>query len=158
MDHFGVRSHNLAVAHQENGFFEREITPLTLPDGTVVRVNAEQLADGSILLVDARNGVLVQSRRHARIARLLGIQDFVLAINGHELDEKLNIYALLENTVGRQVVVTVAQDAAGKGRRDITVEPVGNTPSEFEKFIVADRANAGRLLKSLGIKPADVPN
>ena len=41
---------------------------------------------------------------------------------------------------------------------DLTVEPVGNTPSEFEKFIVADRANAGRLLKSLGIKPADVPN
>jgi acetyl-CoA C-acetyltransferase len=36
MDHFGVRSHNLAVAHQENGFFEREITPITLPDGTVV--------------------------------------------------------------------------------------------------------------------------
>jgi acetyl-CoA C-acetyltransferase len=36
MDHFGVRSHNLAVAHQENGFFEREITPLVLPDGTVV--------------------------------------------------------------------------------------------------------------------------
>jgi acetyl-CoA C-acetyltransferase len=36
MDHFGVRSHNLAVAHQENGFFEREITPLTLPDGTVI--------------------------------------------------------------------------------------------------------------------------
>jgi acetyl-CoA C-acetyltransferase len=36
MDHFGVRSHNLAVAHQENGFFDREITPLTLPDGTVV--------------------------------------------------------------------------------------------------------------------------
>jgi acetyl-CoA C-acetyltransferase len=36
MDHFGVRSHNLAVAHQENGFFEREITPLVLPDGTIV--------------------------------------------------------------------------------------------------------------------------
>ena len=36
MDRFGVRSHNLAVQHQENGFFEREITPLTLPNGTVV--------------------------------------------------------------------------------------------------------------------------
>ena len=36
MDRFGVRSQNLAVEHQENGFFEREITPLTLPDGTVV--------------------------------------------------------------------------------------------------------------------------
>ena len=42
-------------------------------------------ADVAILLVDARNGVLVQSRRHARIARLLGIQDFVLAINKMDL-------------------------------------------------------------------------
>ena len=36
MDHFGVRSQNLACEHQDNGFFEREITPLTLDDGTVV--------------------------------------------------------------------------------------------------------------------------
>jgi acetyl-CoA C-acetyltransferase len=36
MDRFGVRSHNLACEHVENGFFEREITPITLPDGTVV--------------------------------------------------------------------------------------------------------------------------
>jgi acetyl-CoA C-acetyltransferase len=36
MDRFGVRSQNLAVEHVEKGFFEREITPLTLPDGTVV--------------------------------------------------------------------------------------------------------------------------
>ncbi|MEQ1758936.1 MAG: GTP-binding protein [Vicinamibacterales bacterium] len=42
-------------------------------------------ADVAILLVDARNGVLTQSRRHARIARLLGIQDFVLAINKMDL-------------------------------------------------------------------------
>jgi acetyl-CoA C-acetyltransferase len=36
MDRFGVRSQNLACEHIEKGFFEREITPLTLPDGTVV--------------------------------------------------------------------------------------------------------------------------
>ena len=36
MDRFGVRSQNLACEFQENGFFAREITPLTLPDGTVV--------------------------------------------------------------------------------------------------------------------------
>jgi acetyl-CoA C-acetyltransferase len=36
MDRFGVRSQNLACAHVENGFFAREITPLTLADGTVV--------------------------------------------------------------------------------------------------------------------------
>ncbi|HVA70118.1 MAG TPA: acetyl-CoA C-acetyltransferase [Acidimicrobiales bacterium] len=36
MDEFALRSQELAVAHQENGFFEREITPVTLADGTVV--------------------------------------------------------------------------------------------------------------------------
>jgi acetyl-CoA C-acetyltransferase len=36
MDEFGARSQQRAVANQENGFFEREITPLTLPNGTVV--------------------------------------------------------------------------------------------------------------------------
>ena len=36
MDRFGVRSQNLACEHQDNGFFEREITPLTLADGTVI--------------------------------------------------------------------------------------------------------------------------
>jgi sulfate adenylyltransferase large subunit len=42
-------------------------------------------ADVAILLVDARNGVRPQSRRHARIARLLGITDFVLAVNKMDL-------------------------------------------------------------------------
>jgi sulfate adenylyltransferase subunit 1 len=42
-------------------------------------------ADLAILLVDARNGVRVQSKRHARIARLLGITNFVLAINKMDL-------------------------------------------------------------------------
>jgi acetyl-CoA C-acetyltransferase len=36
MDEFGARSQQLAVKNQENGFFDREITPVTLADGTVV--------------------------------------------------------------------------------------------------------------------------
>jgi acetyl-CoA C-acetyltransferase len=36
MDEWGARSQQRAVESQENGFFEREITPYTLPDGTVV--------------------------------------------------------------------------------------------------------------------------
>ncbi len=36
MDEFAVRSQELAVEHQANGFFEREIVPVTLPDGTVI--------------------------------------------------------------------------------------------------------------------------
>jgi sulfate adenylyltransferase subunit 1 len=42
-------------------------------------------ADVAILLVDARNGVRAQSRRHAHIARLLGIRDYVLAVNKMDL-------------------------------------------------------------------------
>lgn len=58
----------------------------------------------------------------------LGVKegDYLLAINGHELAEPTNLYALLENTVGKQVVVAIAQDASGKGRREITVEPIAN--------------------------------
>ncbi len=36
MDEWGARSQQRAVAAQERGFFDREITPVTLPDGTVV--------------------------------------------------------------------------------------------------------------------------
>ena len=36
MDEFGVRSQNLAEKAIANGFFAREITPVTLPDGSVV--------------------------------------------------------------------------------------------------------------------------
>jgi acetyl-CoA C-acetyltransferase len=36
MDAFAKRSQDRAVANQENGFFDEEITPVTLPDGTVV--------------------------------------------------------------------------------------------------------------------------
>ncbi|MEC7153814.1 MAG: acetyl-CoA C-acetyltransferase [Actinomycetota bacterium] len=35
-DEFGVRSQNLAEAAMKRGFFEQEITPYTLPDGSVV--------------------------------------------------------------------------------------------------------------------------
>jgi acetyl-CoA C-acetyltransferase len=35
-DEFGVRSQNLAEKALANGFWQRDITPLTLPDGTVV--------------------------------------------------------------------------------------------------------------------------
>jgi acetyl-CoA C-acetyltransferase len=37
MDEFAALSQARAVASQENGFFEREIIPVTLPDGTVVK-------------------------------------------------------------------------------------------------------------------------
>lgn len=56
------------------------------------------------------------------------VGDFILAINGRELDDKTSIHALMEGTLRKQVVLTLAPDAAGtgKGRRDVTVEPVAS--------------------------------
>jgi len=42
-------------------------------------------ADLALVLVDASKGVLTQTRRHSRIARLLGIRRFVLAVNKMDL-------------------------------------------------------------------------
>jgi sulfate adenylyltransferase large subunit len=42
-------------------------------------------SDLSIILIDARNGVLPQSRRHAFIANLLGIRELVVAVNKMDL-------------------------------------------------------------------------
>src|SRR5213593_4337412 len=42
-------------------------------------------ADLAIILIDARNGVLPQSKRHAFIASLLGIQHVVIAVNKMDL-------------------------------------------------------------------------
>jgi sulfate adenylyltransferase large subunit len=44
-------------------------------------------ADVAILLVDARHGVREQTERHARIARLLGVSSFLLAVNKMDLVE-----------------------------------------------------------------------
>jgi sulfate adenylyltransferase subunit 1 len=42
-------------------------------------------ADLAIILVDAKQGVLVQTRRHARICSLMGIKHFVFAVNKMDL-------------------------------------------------------------------------
>ena len=42
-------------------------------------------ADLAVLLVDARTGILEQTRRHATIATLMGIKQFVLAVNKIDL-------------------------------------------------------------------------
>ncbi|MFZ6646037.1 S41 family peptidase [Undibacterium sp. TJN25] len=57
----------------------------------------------------------------------LGIKegDYIMAVNGKPLDASKNIYALLENTVGKQVTLTVSSDAAGKGR-NVVVQPIAN--------------------------------
>jgi sulfate adenylyltransferase subunit 1 len=48
-------------------------------------VTGASTAELALILVDARNGMVTQSRRHICIAHLLGITDFVIAINKMDL-------------------------------------------------------------------------
>ena len=71
----------------------------------------------AVLLVDARAGVLRQTNRHARIARLLGIRHFVATVNKIDLvDFDQNRFTEVEQEL-RQV-------AARLGNIDITVIPI----------------------------------
>jgi len=48
-------------------------------------VTGASTADLAVILVDARKGVLVQTRRHSFLARLIGIRQVVLAVNKMDL-------------------------------------------------------------------------
>ena len=64
MDEFAVRSQNLAEEAINNGFWEREITPVTTPDGTVVSKD-----DGPRAGTTARGAVAAQAGLPARRPR-----------------------------------------------------------------------------------------
>jgi tricorn protease len=52
--------------------------------------------------------------------------NYLLAVNGHELRVPTDPDTLFVNTLEGTVTLTVADDASGKNRRDVTVKPVAN--------------------------------
>ncbi|HYA60380.1 MAG TPA: GTP-binding protein, partial [Burkholderiaceae bacterium] len=48
-------------------------------------VTAASTADAAVLLVDARKGILAQTRRHATIAGLVGVRHLIVAVNKMDL-------------------------------------------------------------------------
>ncbi|HYK99761.1 MAG TPA: PDZ domain-containing protein [Steroidobacteraceae bacterium] len=52
--------------------------------------------------------------------------DYLLAVNGRPLDATENLYALFEQTVDRQVTLSVAADSAGTGAHNIVVQPIAD--------------------------------
>ncbi|WP_205479755.1 sulfate adenylyltransferase subunit CysN [Sphingomonas arenae] len=48
-------------------------------------VTGASTADAAVILVDARKGMLTQTRRHSFLAKLIGIRHFVLAVNKMDL-------------------------------------------------------------------------
>ncbi len=52
--------------------------------------------------------------------------DFLLAVNGQDLQGADDVQRLLENTAGKQTRLRIAADAAGKDAREITVVPIAS--------------------------------
>jgi bifunctional enzyme CysN/CysC len=50
-------------------------------------VTGASTADLAVILIDARKGVLVQTRRHSHLAKLIGVKNLVLAVNKMDLIE-----------------------------------------------------------------------
>ena len=71
----------------------------------------------AILLVDARAGVLRQTRRHASIAKLLGIEHFVAAVNKIDLID-------FDQARFAEVEAELRQMAARLGGAELTVIPI----------------------------------
>lgn len=46
---------------------------------------AASFADAAVILIDASKGILLQTRRHARICSLMGIRDYIFVINKMDL-------------------------------------------------------------------------
>ena len=71
-------------------------------------VTGASTADLAVILIDARNGVLVQTRRHSYLCHLLGIRHFVLAVNKMDLvdynqarfDEIVADYTAFASSIG----------------------------------------------------------
>jgi sulfate adenylyltransferase subunit 1 len=80
-------------------------------------VTGASTADLSVILVDARKGVLEQSKRHAYISALLGIPHFVVAVN------KMDLVGFDEE-VFDAIVREFSDFARGLGARDIVYIPI----------------------------------
>ncbi len=65
-------------------------------------VTGASTADLSVILIDARKGVLTQTRRHSFIVSLLGIRHVVLAVNKMDLvDYSRDVFAKIEDEYRR---------------------------------------------------------
>src|SRR5881275_1338651 len=80
-------------------------------------VTGASTADLAVLLIDARKGILTQTRRHSYLAKLLGIRHVVLAVN------KLDLVGY-----DRAVFDRIAEDyrgvAAGLGFASLKIIPI----------------------------------
>jgi bifunctional enzyme CysN/CysC len=80
-------------------------------------VTGASTADLAVILIDARKGVLTQTRRHSYIAHLLGLRHLVLAVN------KMDLVGY-DQAVFDRIVADYRAFAASIGIADFTAIPI----------------------------------
>ena len=104
-------------------------------------VTGASTADLAVILIDARKGVLVQTRRHSYLCKLLGIRNVVLAVNKMDLieydqaryDEIVAEYAAFAAEIG--ISQFTAMPISGfKGDNITALSP--NTPWYADKSLI----------------------
>ncbi|MEV0034809.1 acetyl-CoA C-acetyltransferase [Streptomyces sp. NPDC050804] len=120
MDEFGVRSQNLAEEALKNGFWEREITPVTVPDGTVVTKD-----DGP------RAGVTLEGVRGLKpVFRPDGL---VTAGNCCPLNDGAAALVIMSDTKARELGLTPLARIVSTGVTALSPEIMGYGPVEASR-------------------------
>ncbi|MDP2338174.1 MAG: PDZ domain-containing protein, partial [Bacteroidota bacterium] len=77
--------------------------------------------------------------------------DFLIAINGTELNLSMNPYQLLENTVGKTVEITVNSNPENAGAKTFTIRPITSELEIFylnwanERRAMVDKLSGGKI-------------
>jgi len=120
MDEFGVRSQNLAEEAIKNGFWAREITPVTTPDGTVVSKD-----DGP------RAGVTLEGVQGLKpVFRPDGL---VTAANCCPLNDGAAALVIMSDTKARELGLTPLARIVSTGVSALSPEIMGYGPVEASK-------------------------
>ncbi|MFM8310715.1 MAG: acetyl-CoA C-acyltransferase, partial [Ilumatobacteraceae bacterium] len=117
MDRFGVRSQNLACEYRDKGFFEREITPVTLPDGTVVSTD-----DGP------RDGTTYEAV--SQLKPVFRPEGTITAGNACPLNDGAAAVLVMSDTKAKQLGVTPLARIVSTGVSGLNPEIMGLGPIE----------------------------
>ncbi|MFL6238719.1 MAG: acetyl-CoA C-acetyltransferase [Actinomycetes bacterium] len=127
MDEFGARSQNLAEKAIANGFWEREITPVTLPDGRVIDKD-----DGP------RAGVTVEGM--AALKPVFRPDGRITAGNACPLNDGAAAVIVMSDTKAKELGITPLARIVATGVSGLSPEIMGLGPIEASKQALA-RAN-----------------
>lgn len=133
MDEFGVRSQNLAEQALAKGFWQREITPVTLPDGTVVSQD-----DGP------RAGVTLEGV--AGLKPAFRPDGMITAANCCPLNDGAAALVIMSDTKARELGLTPLARIVSTGVSALSPEIMGYGPVEASK----------QALKRAGLSIGDI--